>query len=120
MSNKDDDTIMTRQELAQMKAAAKAEGRREERARIRAISGSEAAKGREKQAIALALDTGLEPAEAVAVLAAAPTEGTSALSLATRQDGIWAAPKARGACGSAWDGVHEQTAKSLGMKTGVN
>jgi ClpP class serine protease len=59
-------------------AAARAEGRAEgvaaERARIGAIVRSEAAEGRGKQAMALALDTDLDAEQAAKVLGVAPTE----------------------------------------------
>lgn len=55
-------------------ATARAEGAAAERARIASIVRDEAAEGREKQAMALALDTDLEAAQAVKVLGVAPKE----------------------------------------------
>jgi capsid assembly protease len=59
-------------------AAAKADGQKNERARVKAIMESPEAEGREKLASTLAFDTQMNPAEAEVVLKAAPKAGKAA------------------------------------------
>lgn len=70
---------------AALVAAARAEGAAAERARISSILRSEAAEGREGQALAFALDTDVDAEAAIKVLSAAPKVATSAIpSIAAR------------------------------------
>ena len=67
--------------------AARAEGAATERARIAAILRSEAADGREAQAIAFALDTDIAADAAIKVLASAPKAVAAAPTIAERASG---------------------------------
>ncbi len=120
MSKEDDEVILSADELKGVKAEAGKAGAAAERERIKAIVRADAAKGREKQALAMALDTGMTAEQAVAVLAAAPQESAPPLSLAARMSEQPAfggpGPVAQAVePGAAWDDVHAKTAQRMGL-----
>ena len=121
MSTQDDEVIFTAAEHQANLAGANKAGADAERARMNAIVRSEAAKGREKQALAMALDTDMTAEQATAVLAVSPVEAASGLSLAARmkEEPTLGGPepvKQAAATGSCWDDVHAATAKQMGLK----
>ena len=121
MSTQDDEVIFTAAEHQANLAGANKAGADAERARMNAIVRSEAAKGREKQALAMALDTDMTAEQATAVLAVSPVEAASGLSLAARmkEEPTLGGPepvKQAAAPGSCWDDVHAATAKQMGLK----
>lgn len=109
-----DEVILSAKEVADIKAEAKAEGRAEERARVKAIVRSDAANGKRKAAVAIALDTDLDAAQASAVLASSPTDVAS--SGFGGRDPFAEMTARRGSCGSPWGAVHDQTAETLGLR----
>jgi len=121
MSTQDDEVILSAEELRGVRAEANKAGATAERARMNAIVRSEAAKGREKQALTMALDTDMTAEQATAVLAVSPVEAASGLSLAVRMKeepsvGGPDAVKQPAAPGACWDDVHAATAKQMGLK----
>ena len=104
-------------------ATARAEGAAAERARIASIVRDEAAEGREKQAMALALDTDLEAAQAVKVLGVAPKEvaARSAPSIAERAaaerefGSVPPEPAARQKSTSLWAGAVKSANAAIGV-----
>ena len=117
----DDEVILSAAELKGVKDEASKTGADAEQTRVKAIMRSEAAKGRERQALAIALDTDLTAEQAAVVLAAAPQDGTSPLSLAARmkEEPSVGGPdvvKEPAAAGAGWDDIHAKTAKRMGLK----
>ncbi len=113
--NEDEEIVMNSAQLAQLKA----EVRGDTMARIALILRSPEAKGRMNMALGVALDTNLEPTEAVSLLRTAPAE-TNPASLAARMAeqptfGGPDVPVIRKSAGAVWDEVHTQTAKQMGV-----
>jgi len=113
----DEEIVMNASQLAQLKAEVCADAV----ARIALILRSPEAKGRMNMALGVALDTALEPTEAVSLLRTAPVE-TNPASLAARMAehptfGGPDLPVVRKNAGTVWGEVHEKTAIQMGVST---
>lgn len=90
------------------------------RARVAAIMRSDAAKGCEKQALAIALDTDMDPIQANAVLATSPVEGASRYASARDPFAEIQRRSQNGGgkvAGAGWDGVHAEIVREFGFST---